>query len=192
MLWPDASADMHHYLENTGSPQNTDVDGMLDDLPGLNDKSQVSVEGMAELALTGAQASGATGPVTYPFSTSWDDGHASSGEDRSWFLATGGYQYCAEGTVTVYPPTDVSSERTYSYDYRVHVADRNNRDQGKFTSIAGYTITDAEPHRAGIARVASIEPAVSFTASCSGGWGHHRLHRRGPSHPRLQRNRLPG
>ncbi|WP_233188340.1 hypothetical protein [Actinomyces qiguomingii] len=70
-------------------------------------------------------------------------------------MATGGYHYCTDGTVTVYPPTDSNAEWTYSYDYRVHVADRYNWDGNKSTTINGITVTDKELqelHRAGLAK----------------------------------------
>lgn len=68
---------------------------------------------------------------------------------------TGGYQYATDGTVTVYPPTADNPEWTYSYDYRVHTADRYNWDGSKSTQIFGMTITDKqlqELHRAGLAQ----------------------------------------
>lgn len=104
-------------------------------------------------AVEDAQASGATGPVTYPFNTPWTP--EGPDDSENWFYATGNYQYATDGTVTVYPPTDDNSEWTYTYDYRVHMADRYNWDGNKSTDILGMNITDAELqelHRAGIAQ----------------------------------------
>lgn len=115
--WPDASANLRHYLENTGTPQGVDVDGMLHDIPSLHDGSQADAEVMAGKAVEDAQASGATGPVTYPFNTPWTP--EGPDDSENWFYATGNYQYATDGTVTVYPPTDDNSEWTYTYDYRL-------------------------------------------------------------------------
>lgn len=154
-LWPDAAANMNHYLDNTGTPQYIDVNGMLDDLPRLDEGSQEAVEGMAGSAVEDAQAAGATSPVTYPFNTDRTPEYAYKSDDANWFYATGGYQYCTDGTITVHPPTDSDPEWTYSYDYRVHVADRYNWDYNKGTTIGPATVTDAEMqklHQAGLAQ----------------------------------------
>ncbi|WP_234416059.1 MULTISPECIES: hypothetical protein [unclassified Actinomyces] len=153
--WPDVAANLNHFLDNTGTPQNINVDGMLNDLSSLDEGSQDYVTSMVNAAVDDYKTSGATGPMTYPFNTDWTSGYAQQSESENWFYATGGYQYCTEGTVTVYPPTDSNSDYTYSYDYRVHVADRYNWDRNKDTPIGPANITDAEMqklHQAGIAQ----------------------------------------
>ena len=122
--WPDAAENLHHYLGNTGDPQSMNVDKMLTDLPQLSDNSETAVKKMAKDAVKDAQETGATGPMTYPFTTAWDDEYATKQEDPNWFYATGGYNYATDGTITVYPPSDENPEWTYKYDYRVHTADR--------------------------------------------------------------------
>ncbi len=154
-MWPDASANLQHYLGNTGDPQSMDVDKMLEDLPDLSDDTNADVTRMAEKAVEKSQETGATGPMTYPFTTAWDDEYATKQEDPNWFYATGGYNYATDGTITVYPPTDDNPEWTYKYDYRVHTADRYNWDGDKSTHIFGREITDKqlqELHRAGLAQ----------------------------------------
>ena len=154
-MWPDASKNLYHYLQNTGSHQDMDVDGMLNDLPSLDNDTQTAVTTMAGQAVDDAQASGYTGPMTYPFNTPWEHADANPIESDNWFYATGGYQRATDGTITVYPPTDGNSEWTYSYDYRAHTADRYNWDGDKSTEIFGMTITDKELqelHRAGLAQ----------------------------------------
>lgn len=153
--WPDAAANLHHYLGNTGDPQSMNVDKMLTDLPQLSDNSETAVKKMAKDAVKDAQETGATGPMTYPFTTAWDDEYATKQEDPNWFYATGGYNYATDGTITVYPPSDENPEWTYKYDYRVHTADRYNWDGTKSTKIVGVPITDKqlqELHQAGLAQ----------------------------------------
>lgn len=154
-MWPDASANLQHYLGNTGDPQSMDVDKMLEDLPDLSDDTNADVTRMAEKAVEKSQETGATGPMTYPFTTAWDDEYATKQEDPNWFYATGGYKAATDGTITVYPPTDENPEWTYKYDYRVHTADRYNWNGDKSTHLFGREITDKqlqELHRAGLAQ----------------------------------------
>lgn len=169
---PDASKNLTHYLDNTGTPQDVDVDRMLQDLPDLPVNARNAAEKMAAEAVEAAKTSGATGPVTYPFTTPWEPEHASRSESMNWFLALGGYQACTEGTVTVYPPDPANGrpDWTYKYDYRVHVADRYNWDKGKDTDVGGVTIGDDQMralHQAGLAQ----EYDVTGTSSVMSGEG---------------------
>ena len=154
-MWPDAAENLHHYLGNTGDPQSMNVDKMLTDLPQLSDNSEAAVKGMAGRAVAESQASGATGPVTYLFTTEWSQEYTDQSTQPNWFYATGGYKAATDGTITVYPPTDENPEWTYKYDYRVHTADRYNWDGDKSTHLFGREITDKqlqELHRAGLAQ----------------------------------------
>ncbi|SDN84788.1 hypothetical protein SAMN05216355_11818 [Actinomyces ruminicola] len=153
--WPDASKNLLHYLGNSGEPQELDADRMLEDVDELSAETHERVEEMTKEALKDAQASGVTGPVTYPFTTEWRGYYIDAEEDQNWFYATGGCNYATEGTVTVYPPTADNPEWTYSYDYRVHVADRYNWDGDKSTQIGPFNVKDSqlqELHRAGLAQ----------------------------------------
>ena len=42
-IWPDASDNLYHYLENTGEAQSINVDGMLEDLDDMRNNSQERV-----------------------------------------------------------------------------------------------------------------------------------------------------
>lgn len=131
------------------------VDKMLTDLPQLSDNSEAAVKDMAGKAVRDAQETGATGPVTYPFTTKWTQEHTNQSTQPSWFYATGSYKAATDGTITVYPPSDENPEWTYKYDYRVHTADRYNWDGTKSTKIVGVPITDKqlqELHQAGLAQ----------------------------------------
>lgn len=141
---------------NQGDWLGDGVPGEHADMPGVkpwqyqgdSDNSEAAVKDMAGQAVEKSQETGATGPMTYPFTTAWDDEYATKQEDPNWFYATG-------GTITVYPPTDENPKWTYKYDYRVHTADRYNWDGDKSTHIFGKEITDKqlqELHRAGLAQ----------------------------------------
>ena len=153
--WPDAAENLHHYLGNTGDPQSMNVDKMLTDLPQLSGNSENAVKVMAGQAVTKSQESGATGPMTYPFTTAWSQEYTNQSTQPNWFYATGNYKAATDGTITVYPPSDDNPEWTYKYDYRVHTADRYNWDGTKSTDIVGVPITDKqlqELHQAGLAQ----------------------------------------
>ena len=155
ILWPDASHNLKHYLGNTGHPRDVDVDGMLQDVPGMKRGVDKSVEAQAQAAITKAKEAGFSGPVTYPFTTDWEDYYVNKSESENWYYATGGCQYATAGTVTVYPPSSPDGEWTYDYDYQTHMADRYNWDGQKSTQIGPLTITDKqlqELHKAGIAQ----------------------------------------
>ncbi|WP_233188338.1 hypothetical protein [Actinomyces qiguomingii] len=57
-MWPDASKNLYHYLQNTGEPQDINVDNMLTDLPDLPVDAQADAEWMASQAVADAQTSG--------------------------------------------------------------------------------------------------------------------------------------
>ena len=169
-LWPDASKNLLHYLGNTGDPQPIDVDAMIRDMPHLKQDSELETELLAKQAVEDAAQRGATGPVTYPFDTSWRNDGADQSSQPNWFYATGNFQAATDGTITVYPPKDGSSNWTYKYNYRTHVADRYNWDGSKSTTIFGITITDKQLqrlHQTGLAQ----EYDLSGESSVSSGSG---------------------
>ena len=77
--WPDASANLLHYLENTGEPQQINVNSMLEDMPDLNNNTQKDAKSLADEAKEDAISSGTSGPVTYTFNTPWKSGYTDSG-----------------------------------------------------------------------------------------------------------------
>jgi len=110
-IWPDASDNLYHYLENTGEAQSINVDGMLEDLDDMRNNSQERVNVILRDAIDdakrNAEESGTTGPVTYPFSTAWRLEYVDQDKHPNWFYATGGCQYATGGTITLHPPTKV-------------------------------------------------------------------------------------
>ncbi len=154
-MWPDAAKNLSHYLDNTGTPADINVDRMLDDLPRFKADSDMTIDSTKAQAIQAAKDSDMTGPVTYPFTTDWKSHYAKKSDDPNWFFATGGFQYATAGTVTVYPPDETSSEWRSEVDYKVHVADRYNWDGSKSTQIGPITVGDKqlqEFHKAGIAK----------------------------------------
>lgn len=168
--WPHAADNLRHFLGNSGSAQEQDVDQMLADLPGLSDEVYEARAELVAAALAQAKASGVTGPVTFPVSTEWGPYYAWPEENADWFYASGGFSYSLQGEVTVYPPSSPGGEWTYEQTTAVSTYDRYNWDGSKATEILGQTITDeqlAELHRAGIAQEYDLY-GTSSTSSSSG------------------------
>lgn len=149
--WPNASEHLDHFLDNTGSDYEADVDSLLTDQPDFAQKTEEARHQAGHDAVAQAQAEGATGPVIYPLSTPWG-GHTADGD---WFYASGSFNYNQTGTVTAYPPDAEHSDWRYEVDTQVNFRDRYNWDGGKSTTIGPFTVEDeslAALHRAGIAR----------------------------------------
>ena len=102
-FWPDAARNLFHFLNNSGRPLDMNTNGMLKDLPSLQNNVNSDLNRMTSEAVEKAKTSGYTGPVTYPFVTDWQDEYAEKSENANWFYATGGYQHATAGTITVYP-----------------------------------------------------------------------------------------
>jgi hypothetical protein len=153
--WPDASRNLSHYLGNTGEPLEQDVNRLLEDVPLLQAEVDRTRTALGEDAVAQAQASGATGPVTFPLSTDWKGYYIGSDQSQNWFYAMGGISYNQTGQVTVYPPTSPGGPWRYVVTSRVNIYDQYNWDGGKSTNIGPITITDDEMarlHRQGLAR----------------------------------------
>ncbi|WP_125776040.1 hypothetical protein [Antribacter gilvus] len=153
--WSDASRNLLHFLDNSGQDLTQPVDTMLKDLPGFEDKVTAREEQLGADAIRRAQASGATGPVTFPVNTAWDGYYAGQSQSANWYYATGGFSYNLNGQVTVYPPDTPGGEWRYETETAVNSRDRYNWDGGKGVNIGPLSVSDAELqelHRKGLAQ----------------------------------------
>lgn len=151
--WPDAARNLLHFLGGSGDPLAQDVDAMLDDVPDFAGAVAREQERLALAAVAAAQESGATGPVTFPVSSSWQ-GFRYGARDN-WFYALGSWQHSQTGYVTVTPPSTPGGEWTYTTETTTRVQDQYNWDGSKSTDIGPFTVTDeqlAALHRAGLAQ----------------------------------------
>ncbi|MDR0960810.1 MAG: hypothetical protein LBM23_10815 [Propionibacteriaceae bacterium] len=152
--WPNASRNLDHFLDNTGTDLDQDVDGMLNDVPGFNEMVTAEEDRLARLAVENARNAGASGPISYPINTPWNGYYITKEENENWFYATGGMQWNLGGTVVVYPPENGEGWR-YEIQTEVNYRDRYNWDGTKETTIGPFTVSDTELqelHRAGLAR----------------------------------------
>lgn len=164
--WPDASANLLHFLANSGQDKEMDLDSYLQDETAVRQQIEARERAIGEEALRRANANGSTGPVTFPVQTGWPGVTASS---RNWFYATGSGNYSMHGQVTVYPPDAEHPNGRYEMNTTLEYRDQYNWDGSKSTTIDlpgpfDPTITDqqlAELHRAGLAKEYTLHGAAA-------------------------------
>ncbi|MFF7294988.1 hypothetical protein [Streptomyces sp. NPDC008265] len=153
----DASRNMKHYLDNTGTPMELPVDKMLTDVDGfqthvdrrhlLNREEEWREQALAEYERNGGR------PVAMPVETPNADYSFTEAVDRNWFYAVGSARSNVTGVVTVAPGAD--GKPVVGLDYQVNVWDRYNWDEGKGVSIGKFEIPDGEmgrQHKIGLAQ----------------------------------------
>jgi hypothetical protein len=154
-VWPHASRNLLHYLGNSGSTLQQDVNAMLKDDKSFAGDADAQRQRVAALAVEQAKASGATGPVTFPISLPWQ---GFTFADKDWFYAVGSIAYSVVGQVTVYPPTAPGQPWNYEATTSVVIRDRYNWDQGKSTDIGPFNVSDSE-----LARLHTVGLAQEYT-----------------------------
>ncbi|WP_176138415.1 hypothetical protein [Mycobacterium sp. D16R24] len=157
---PHAARNLEHYLGASGAPLPQDVKQMLGDIPDFRNGVDTVTRDLGADAISRAQATGATGPLTFPINTEWLGSEArqsATGAEHDWFLASGRFDYNLAGQVTVFPPSDGRDWR-YEVSADVNTRDRYNWDIGKLTPIMGTPVTDSQ-----MARFHLIGYAQEFT-----------------------------
>ena len=163
LTWPNAARNMEHYFGVSGTPLEQNVGQMLAEIPVFQQTVDGAMQRLGAQAISQAQASGASGPITFPVNTAWD-GVAIPSDQRDWYLALGNFDHNLTGEVTVYPPAAPGGQWTYALDADVNMRDRYNWDVAKATPIAGMPITDSQ-----FARFHLIGWAKEFTMTGSTG-----------------------
>lgn len=139
---PEAVAQMHHFLDNTGTDYIVDVEQMMtrsDYLRQRHDEELAEAKAFAETLQ----------PGTYSItSTRVHGGYFRRSHDPRYYFAIGGFTYWGQGRVVV---KDAGrGGRSYALDFEFHFYDRYNWDNGKKTEVAGVSVKDAylqELHR---------------------------------------------
>jgi hypothetical protein len=153
--WPHASRNLLHFLGNSGTPLNQDVNQLLQDVPALKDEYAQTQDRLGAQAVAEAKAKGTTGPMTFPISTQWTGYYITPDQSKDWYYTLGGIQYSVVGQVTIYPPTTPGGQWTYATTTRMVLRDQYNWDGSKSTEVGPFTVTDeqlAQLHRAGLAQ----------------------------------------
>lgn len=164
-VWPNASRNLLHYLDNSGEDLEQPVDDMLNDLSDFRSGVEDREQRLGVLAIEQARTSGATGPVSFPVNSEWlEHGYmnADINVNHNWYFGTGAFQYNLSGTVVVHPPEVPDGEWRYETDTVVNYRDRYNWDGDKFVVLpeevpvmGGEEIHDTQLqdlHKQGLAR----------------------------------------
>jgi hypothetical protein len=166
----DATKHMAHYLGNSGSPYNIDLEGMVRDVPSARARYEEEVDQAKEFVEL-------LSPGTYQIASRVPEGgYNLKTESRNWFFAIGGYSRWGKGTATV---ADKPTGREYALDFEYKFYDRYNWDKGKHVKIFNITVTDefmGEFHREGIAK----------EYDCFGSFRRHFEWKKGQQIPREQ------
>jgi hypothetical protein len=153
-----ASAHLSHYLDNSGDTLTVNVDSVLHDVPKANTAANLIAETeIRRVAAAQVAAEDYDNPTT--FQSKWGDFYITEELSGDWFFAMGGIRLAASGAVITREPAE-GAEPTVVVEYKVHLYDRYNWDEGKSVEIAGVTIHDkdmGELHTAGLAREYDIE-----------------------------------
>lgn len=163
LKWPHAADLLDHYLDNTGTRYNLDVNAMMNDIPQMRARADAKVND--EVNRIAAQAS-ATGQYGQPvaFRTGWDGYYMDADANPDWYHAVGGVDMSVGGVVTVYPPETPGGPPRVHVESQVNIADQYNWDEGKQTEVGPITITDKDMgglQTAGMAREFEIAGASS-------------------------------
>jgi hypothetical protein len=151
----NAARHMRHYLNNSGTPLNVNVDQMLRDLPGLqkrfeNEKSTAKNEANNRIAAANPHQ-----PITFTLEGDRRNYYATKSESPDWFYAIGGFTYWYTATVEVIPSSKSSEKPTVKMTIYLNVLDKYNWDKGKSVTIGPVTVSDeslGELHKTGLAQ----------------------------------------
>ncbi|MGQ0774735.1 MAG: putative alpha/beta hydrolase [Pseudonocardiales bacterium] len=151
--YTDAARHLRHYLSASGDDLTVDPDHIMRDVPTF--QAAVDQTASAEINRIAQEAAASGKYGTVPISTDWQGHIIREKENPNWYFAMGSIEYSVTGAATVHPPTTPGGQPQVDVDYKVHVWDRYNWDEGKNVKIGPITIHDeelAEMHRAGVAR----------------------------------------
>ncbi|MFI5715693.1 hypothetical protein [Nocardia sp. NPDC051750] len=153
-----AAAHLDHYLGNSGDTLEVNVDSVLHDVPDANTHANsLAEQEIRRIASAAAAAENYDNPTT--FQTDWDPFYITKESNADWFFAMGGTRMAASGVVITREPAE-GAQPSVVVEYKIHIYDRYNWDEGKSVEIAGVTVHDkdmGELHTAGLAREYDIK-----------------------------------
>ena len=131
----DAKRYLLHFLGNSGSELDVDVDRLLADVPSFQQAVEEKRRQFAGDAAADARAAGATGTVTSDTPVEWDSAGTDSGESFNWYYALGTWDWNHTGTVSVTPAAGESF--SFDVDGRIHVSKHYDWDPNKKVGPGG-------------------------------------------------------
>lgn len=162
--WTRTAAHLHPYLDNSGDDITVNPDEMMRDVDRFRGETDKATAIEMRQITTDAATSGNYGK-TIPFSTDWKDYCIGPEDGKDWYYAMGGVQYSVTGVATVHPPEQPGDEPRIEINYKTHIFDHYNWDNGKETEIGPVTISDdamVEMHRAGVAQEYNISGSTDI------------------------------
>jgi hypothetical protein len=131
----DAKRYLLHFLDNSGTELDVDVDRMLEDVPSFAEQVKDRRREFADDAARDARAANATGTVTSDTPAEWDSAGTDSGESFNWYYALGTWDWSHTGSVSVTP----AGAEAFSFDVKgvVHVSKHYDWDPTKKVGPAG-------------------------------------------------------
>jgi hypothetical protein len=166
---------MRHYLGDSGADLNVSPESMM---AGLS-KFRSAAQALAQNEATAAYQSITAKTGSKAFSSKWSVYYATKDQSWDWFYAIGGFSYSVTGVVK-------KTSGGGSLQYRVHIFDRYNWDNGKSVDIGPFHFEDKELgnlHLKGLAReyvirgsgqvneVKSFKPGTVIPPPSTGGRG---------------------
>lgn len=170
----NAARHMRHYLGNTGAKLIIDVGMVERDVPSFRKQVAEQIQVAKNDANLRIADNYKNSPMKFTLTgiKPRDGGYALEEESKDWYFAMGGFQYWYSADVTVEPspkPRNSKDKKLpppkVKMNFRMHIFDRYNWDQGKQVEIAGIVVEDkilGRLHQVGIAKEYDIEGTGSY------------------------------
>ncbi|MFC4560229.1 Flp family type IVb pilin [Nocardiopsis mangrovi] len=173
----NSRAALLHFLDGSGETMEIDGDDLMADVPEFREEVESAQDDIGRSAIAEAREQGATGPVTFPFSTEWNafGRDPRTGEyiydDSDWINTLGSWNYNQVGEVTVFPPADPEGVWRYEVTSRTNVQKYYDWDPEKTDPAIGVGPIDApfsehdlwNMHRTGLAQEFWVEGSTTTT-----------------------------
>lgn len=138
---------MLHYLGNSGSDLTIPPETIIAGLPNFRD----AVKALAQNQATAAYNLIPSGGGEKAFTSPWKSFYATKDQSWDWYFGLGGFSYSVTGVVVKTGSTTGAG----SLNYKEHIFDRYNWDDGKSVDIGPFHFEDKELgnlHLKGLAR----------------------------------------
>ena len=150
--WTDAARHLRHYLGGSGETLAVEPERIVRDEPAFERAVKEDARALVLDAQLRAFQDAQPGR-RFAVRTDWAN---TTAEGENWFRGLGTFSRHLTGTGTVLPPSTPGGRPRVRIDYKVHVADRYNWDDGKKTNIFGDEPTPDEElgslHETGLAQ----------------------------------------
>ena len=150
----NAGAHMHHYLENTGTDKEVDLDAIERDVPSFRTALHELRFQVLEDAAFFIKLNDSRQPFSWEISQWGFGGQLSKAESPDWYYAVAGHDLGLNATAWYNPSADDPGRGLLQIEGRTHFKDVYDWDEGKETDILGVTVRDSDLgrlHAAGLA-----------------------------------------